>query len=177
MYKCRRRVEPWTTWSGANPAAGARFSKVPWTFRVRKAIRKFTTCLFCKTGLFICCKENKNKNNCKVSCLETPSFWAYKENYVTRNTPETFRDFRETGPWSEWNLNLAIAIPALTSWIYLHPESKLTYFLSTLSMHKPYPAVSLLTNFTKSLAWYLLPWVSKTFLFTTRPVHKNQNKL
>ena len=41
---------------------------------------------------------SKSKNNCKVSCLETPSFWRYKENYVTRNTPEKFRDFRETGP-------------------------------------------------------------------------------
>ena len=79
---------------------GAPFSKVPRTFRARKTIRKTTTCLFCKAGLFICCKGNKNKNNCKVSCLETPSFWRCKENYVTRNTLETFRDFRETGPWS-----------------------------------------------------------------------------
>ena len=53
---------------------GVRFSKVPRTFRAEKAIRKSTTCLFCKAGLFICCKWNKNKNNCKVSCLETPSF-------------------------------------------------------------------------------------------------------
>ena len=78
---------------------GARFSKVPRTFRARKTIRKTTTCLFCKAGLLICCKGNKNKKNCKVSCLETPSFSRYKENYVTRNTPEKFRDFRETGPW------------------------------------------------------------------------------
>ena len=76
---------------------GARFSKVPRTFRARKAIRKITTCLFCKADLFTCCKGNKNKNNGKVSCLETPSFWRYKESYVTRNTPEKFRDFRETG--------------------------------------------------------------------------------
>ena len=54
---------------------GGRFSKVPKTFRARKAIRKTTTCLFCKAGLFICSsKGNKNQNNCKVSCLETPSF-------------------------------------------------------------------------------------------------------
>ena len=78
---------------------GARFSKVPRTFRARKTIRKTTTCLFCKAGLLICCKGNKSKNKCKVSCLETPSFWRYKENYVTRNTPEKFRGFRETGPW------------------------------------------------------------------------------
>ena len=77
---------------------GASFSKVPKTFRARKAIRKTTTCLFCKAGPFICCKENKNQDNCKVSCLETPSFWRYKENYVSRNAPEKFQDFRETGP-------------------------------------------------------------------------------
>ena len=75
---------------------GARFSKVPRTFRARKAIRKTTTCLFCKAGLLICCKGNKN--NWKV----TPSFCRYKENYVTRNTPEKFRDFRETGPSGEY---------------------------------------------------------------------------
>ena len=75
--------------------------KVLGTFekRARKAIRKITTCLFCKAGLFICCKWNKKKKNCKVSCLETSSFWRYKEYYVSRNTPEKFRDFRETGPW------------------------------------------------------------------------------
>ena len=44
--------------------------------------------------------EGTKINNCIVSCLETPSFWRYKENYATRNAPENFRDFRETGPWS-----------------------------------------------------------------------------
>ena len=69
---------------------GGRFSKVPRTFQAWKTIHKTMTCLFCK--------GNKNKNNCRVSCLKTPSFWRYKENYVTQNTPEKFRDFRETGP-------------------------------------------------------------------------------
>ena len=88
-------------WTRLSVVPGARFSKVPRTFRARKAIRKTATCLFCKAGLFICCRGNKNKYNCKVSCLKTPSFWRYKENYVTRFTPEKFRDFRETGPWLE----------------------------------------------------------------------------
>ena len=56
------------------PGAGARLSKVPKTFQGRKAIRKITTCLFCKADLFTCCKGNKNKNNGKVSYLETPLF-------------------------------------------------------------------------------------------------------
>ena len=77
----------------------ARFSKIPKTFfGAQKAIHKIPTRLFCKDDLFICCKGNKNSNNCKVSCLETPLLWRYKENYVTRNAPEKFRDFRETGP-------------------------------------------------------------------------------
>ena len=80
---------------------GARFMKVPRTFRARKAIRKITTCSFCKADIFTCCKGNKNKDNSKVSCLETPSFLRYKENYVNRNTSEKFRDFRETGPWKQ----------------------------------------------------------------------------
>ena len=86
---------------------GARFLKVPRTFRTRKAIRKITTCSFCKADIFTCCKGNKNKNNYKVSCLETPSFWRYKENYVTRNTPEKFRDFRETGPWKQEKFSIS----------------------------------------------------------------------
>jgi len=80
--------------------SGARFSKVTQTFRARKVNRETPTPLFCKDGLHICCKGNKNWNNCEVSCLETPSFWRYKGNYVTRNSPETFQDFRETGPSS-----------------------------------------------------------------------------
>ena len=55
----------------SNPAA--RFSKVPKTFRAQKANGKTSTRLFCKAGLFMCCKGYKKENNCKVSCLETPS--------------------------------------------------------------------------------------------------------
>ena len=94
----------WTTTNGCPRLGpdfqrpGARFSKVPKTFRARKAIRKTTTCLFCKAGLFRCCKGNKNKNNCKVSCFETPSFWRYKENYVTRIRPKSFGTFEKQAP-------------------------------------------------------------------------------
>jgi len=79
---------------------GARFSKVPKTFRARNAIRETPTCLICKAGLFVRCRGIKIKITKKVLCLETPSFWRYKENYVTRNAPEKSRDLRETGPWN-----------------------------------------------------------------------------
>ena len=77
--------------------AGARFSKVPKTLRTQKAIRKTPPRLFREAGIFIRCKGNKNLNNCKISCLEMPLFWRYKENYVTWNVREKFRDFWETG--------------------------------------------------------------------------------
>ena len=74
------------------------FSEVPKIFRAPKAICKTPTRLFFKAGLFICCKGNKNENNCKVSCLEKTSFWRYKMNYyVTRNAPEKFREFSRNG--------------------------------------------------------------------------------
>ena len=41
---------------------------------LRNARLKTPTRLFCKAGVFICRQGNKNKNNCKVSCLEKPSF-------------------------------------------------------------------------------------------------------
>ena len=39
---------------------GARFTKVLRTFRFQKPIRKTPTCLFCKAGLFTCCKGVEN---------------------------------------------------------------------------------------------------------------------
>ena len=68
------------------------------TFRTWKAIHRTPTHLFCEAGLLICCKGNKNLNNCKVSCFETPLFWRYKECYVTRNHPITFGTFGKLAP-------------------------------------------------------------------------------
>ena len=66
----------------------------PVSRKSRKAICKTPTWLFRKASLFICCKGNKNKNKCEVSCLETSSLRLYKENYVTRNAPEKFSEPR-----------------------------------------------------------------------------------
>ena len=113
------------SWTGTR--TGARFSKVPKAFRARKAIRKTPACLFCKAGLFICRKGNKNKNNCKVSCLNTPSFWRYIDNYVTRNAPEKFRDFRETGPWRELlKLRPAYSVKLVFSYVVKGIKIKIT---------------------------------------------------
>ena len=69
----------------------------------RKAIRKTPTRLLCLAGLFICCRGNGNKNNCKVLCFEQPSFLRYKQNYVIRNAPKNSWDFRKTVPsFDKW---------------------------------------------------------------------------
>ena len=47
-------------------------------FGPEKPFVKLRTAYSVKADRFICCKGNKNN-----SCLETPSFWRYKENYVT----------------------------------------------------------------------------------------------
>ena len=75
--------------------SGARFSKIPKTFRARKAIRETPTCLLCKAGLFTCFIGNKNLKNFakfraprRLRCEDTKRIMS----------PEKSRDFRETGP-------------------------------------------------------------------------------
>ena len=69
---------------------GARFLKVPRTFRARKAIRKITTCSFCKADIFTCCKGNKNKDNAFVLKIQRelcqPKY-ARKISGLSRNRP------------------------------------------------------------------------------------------
>ena len=50
-------------------ASGARFPKVPKTFRTRKAIRKHVTRLLCEVGLFICCKQARTQKNSPTEAL------------------------------------------------------------------------------------------------------------
>ena len=45
----------------------------------------------------------------KVSCLETTSFWRYKENYVTRSTPEKVSGLSRNGPQETLNFHLGAA--------------------------------------------------------------------
>ena len=77
---------------------GAHFSKCRKLFRPEKLFLKLRPACSVKLLFWYVVKGIK----IKVSCLETTSFWRYKENYVTRNAPERFRDFQETGPWPEW---------------------------------------------------------------------------
>ena len=92
--------------------------KFPKTFRVRKAICNTPTGLLCNMVFSYLVKGIKIEINSKVLCLETPSFCRCKENYVTRNAPEKFRDFRGTGLRSKANL---------VTWLYwaqlLFPKS------------------------------------------------------
>ena len=178
-----------TTWNRNEiyfVVSGARFSKVPRTFRAQKAICKSTTCLFCKAGLFICCKGNKNKNNCKVSCLETPLFWKYKENCVTRNKPEKFRDLRETGPlsdiftqkvdprslkrWAFWSLNplllLALSLIPWKTLLILIPRVVIPHPGAVIPdpgavcdpWSRPFSGFWPLILYTSLRPWYTLLW-------------------
>ena len=58
MLCTSHKVSPWHK---VPVCSGASFSKDPKTFRVRKAISKTPTHLFCEASLFIYCKGNKNK--------------------------------------------------------------------------------------------------------------------
>ena len=77
---------------------GARFSKVPITFRARQAICETGNRLFGKADLKTCFKGNKKKNYCEVWQLKSSPLLRYKGNCDTRKWPVNFRDFRETGP-------------------------------------------------------------------------------
>ena len=79
---------------------GARFSKVPETSRVRKAICETANRMFWKADLLSCFQGNKKKRDCEVWRLKSFPFLRYKENCDTRRWPVKFRDFRETGPRS-----------------------------------------------------------------------------
>ena len=85
---------------------GARFSKVPRTFRVRKASCQTAIRLFWKADLFTCFNYKKNQGDCEVWRPRTSALRRYKRNCGTRNRPEKFRDFWETGPWTEFDPDL-----------------------------------------------------------------------
>ena len=75
---------------------GARFSKVPKTFRARKAIRKAPTCLFCKAGLFICCvKGIKKKITAKFRASRRLSFEDTKRIMSPEMRPKHFGTFEK----------------------------------------------------------------------------------
>ena len=56
----RRLIVLYVFLSTVSLGSGARFLKVPKTFRARKAIGKTPIRLFCEAGLFICCRANQN---------------------------------------------------------------------------------------------------------------------
>ena len=77
---------------------GARFSKVPKTFLARKAIRKTPTAYSVKLVFSLCFKGNENLNNCKVSCLKTPSFKGTKRIMSPEMRPKRFGTFEKRAP-------------------------------------------------------------------------------
>ena len=74
----------------------ARFSKVPKTFRARKAFRKTPPAHSVKLVFLYVVKGLKIKITAKFRVLKRPRF----EDTKRILSPEKFRDFGEMGPWS-----------------------------------------------------------------------------
>ena len=72
--------------------SGARFSKVPKTFRAVKTFPKLRPAYSVNLVFSFVAKGIKIKTIAKFRAFES---------YVTRNAPEKVRDFRKTGPWPE----------------------------------------------------------------------------
>ena len=77
---------------------GARFSKVPRTFRARKAIRKITTCLFCKARFFCDVKGIKLKINAKFRASTRLRFEDTKRIMSPEIRPKNFGTFDKRAP-------------------------------------------------------------------------------
>ena len=78
----------------------ARFSKVPAeNFQARKCIRKTPSCLFCKAGLFICCKGNRNKITAKFRVSRRLRFNDTKGIRSPGMRPKSFRTFEKRAPY------------------------------------------------------------------------------
>jgi len=91
--------------------SGARLSKVPKTFRARKAICETVNRLFWKADLSIWSQGNKKQNGCEVWRLKSSPFLRYKGNCDTPKQPVKFLDFRQTDPWSLSTLALNANAP------------------------------------------------------------------
>ena len=88
---------------------GACFSKVPKTFRVRKAIRKTPTCLFCKAGLSYVVKGIKIQITAKFRASRRLSFEDTKRIMSPEIRPKSFGTFEKqaTGLLSVANISTA----------------------------------------------------------------------
>jgi len=79
---------------------GPCFSKVPRTLRARKAIRKSTTCLFCKAGLSYVVKGIKTKITAKFRASRRLRFEDTKRIMSPEIRPKSFGTFEKqaSGP-------------------------------------------------------------------------------
>ena len=78
---------------------GARFSKVPKSFRTRKAVAKAQTSSVTELFSHIL---NVNKGSLHIRCFRRIHFTVFRYKWTKNGFtgPKSFRGFRETGPWS-----------------------------------------------------------------------------
>ena len=77
---------------------GARFSKVPKTFRAQNAIRKTPTRLFCKAGLFVCCKGVEIEITAKFRASRRLRVEDTKRMMSPEMRPKNFGTFEKRAP-------------------------------------------------------------------------------
>ena len=74
------------------------FLKSPENFSARKAIRKTTTCLFCKAGLFLVVEEINIKITAKFRALRRLRFEDTKRIMSPDIRPKRFGTFKKQAP-------------------------------------------------------------------------------
>ena len=82
--------------------AVARFSKVPKTFRVRKAVPKTPIRSSCKAGLFICSRGEKIKITAEFRALRRLPFDDTKRTMSPETRPKSFWTFEKRVPAPCW---------------------------------------------------------------------------
>ena len=108
--------------------SGARFSKVPKTFRARKVIPKTPTSLFCKAGFFsICCKGNK-KITSKFRASRRLRFEDTKRIMSPEIRPKSFGIFEKRAPgMNTWivRIHAELTLPKSLTWYSIGAKGKM----------------------------------------------------
>ena len=82
----------------AKKRPGSCFTKVPCTFRARKASCQPTIRLFSKSDSLTCFQWKKTQEDCEVWWVRTVALRRWRRNCGTRNRPEKFRDIWQRIP-------------------------------------------------------------------------------
>ena len=125
-------------------APGICFTKVSKTFRYRKASCQIAICVFWKAALLTCFECKKNQEDCEIWWLRNTALLRCNGNCGTRNRPENFRDFWETGPC--WSLYFYLSLWTVASVVNRLCRGIVCFVSSTLSFANPSGKVQTLSS-------------------------------